>query len=689
MKPIFKMVMMAAVMIAAASCDTGELEEGKATPLIAPELRLIDGDIVGWNHIAGAVYYIPNINGEDQDKTAENALDLSVFGAGEYSVKVKAAGDGKKHSDSPWSEVLTHTVRLPEEGGEPDPGQNPEPEPPVAGVLATPKLRVVVPSFAAPAEAYVSWTAVENADSYIVKVDEVEVSNENCRADLKEFTGEHAVTVQAVNTQTPEEYEPSEVASATFSIRNYGTGTEADPYLIYTVEDWNQMADIINSAQGTYIDKFVALAGNLDCSGATLKTVGSNSTKNLGGVFDGKNNVISNVSLGGADASAVGLFAFVRGTVKNLTVDNCTVTSGADALSRSAVISGGQISGKIENCTVRNSSVSITNTSNGSYGGIIASQLSGDNAVITGCSVQKCTLTVAKEHAGAICGSVTGANTKVADCTVAETVISALRSAGGIIGMCENSASISGCQIADSKISSKGSDTGGIISQLNHDSAIINGCISKGNEVTSGSGNSYTEGIVGRVHAGCVINSVSEDNFVASGKSIAGGIAGMMVGGNIINNISKDCIVSTETSGVSDQFISLVIGCDDGTLQGVCKNNVVVSGNVKYGTAAKKFVGIISGKRSAGVFSNNYYSASIITDGDMTNTSNDIVPIGTTALTSNTFTLGGSYPIGEGYTPALSDLHTTLNANIDGGLSTTYPSIRKWKAVSGGWPIFE
>ena len=43
--------------------------------------------------------------------------------------------------------------------------------------------------------------------------------------------------------------------------------------------------------------------------------------------------------------------------------------------------------------------------------------------------------------------------------------------------------------------------------------------------------------------------------------------------------------------------------------------------------------------------------------------------------------------VGEGYEPALVDLHTTLNTNVE-ALSSTYPAIRKWQAVAGGWPTF-
>ena len=682
MKPLLKLIMSAALIIAAVACDSNELEQEPASPLASPVLKLLENDTIGWDHVTGAVCYIPNINGEDKEKMADNVMDLSVLGPGEYSVKVKAVGDGKKHSDSPWSQVLTHKVE--EQVIEPEP--EPEPDQPVAGVLATPVLSVVEPSFAYPSQAYVSWAPVENADSYIVKVDGAEISYEECRADLVDFKGDHMVSVQAVCLQKPDEFSASEVASAMFSVKNYGTGTEADPYLIYTVADWNQMADVINNAEGTYMDKYVALAQDLDCTGEVVKTVGNNSTKNLAGTFDGKGRTISNAVVGSENASAAGLFAYVRGTVRNLAVENCTVVAAGEELARSAVIAAGQVTGQIENCVVRNSSVSLTNTSYGSYGGIIASQMMGERALISECQVQKCTLEVAKEHAGAICGMIDGAGSKVVGCSVSATVVSARNNTGGLVGSLGSSV-ISGCVVSGGKISSSSDNTGGVVGYCNSDDALIDSCISRDNDVTSGKGKSYSGGIVGNLNAGCAINNVSDGNNVTAGKSIAGGVAGGVLNGHIINNISKDCLVSTEDSGVADQYVGLVLGGETTDATGICKNNVVVSGNVKYGSKAKKYVGIITGIRTKVSYDINYYNASIITEGDLTNTSNDIGPLGKAGLDAGSLTLGGSKPIGEGYEPALADLHTTLNTNVE-TLSSTYPAIRKWQAVSGGWPTF-
>ena len=419
----------------------------------------------------------------------------------------------------------------------------------------------------------------------------------------------------------------------------------------------------------------VKLTDNIDMSSIDDQWV----IREFSGVFDGNGKTLSNATLGDASVANVGLFNPMNGTVKNLTVDGfAVISSGAGA-----VISGNKMFGNVEGCTIKNSTVNCS----GDYASIIAARTGGSNKPFNDCVVQKCTLNVTKSNVGAICGRSESTNLTISGCEVTETVISAKGTVGGILGFCEGSGSISDCVVSKSKITSSTSVTGGVVGLLQNASGTIDGCISRVNTISSGSGQSYTGGIVGHINPGCAINNISEGNTITSGKSIAGGIAGYLTGGHAINNISKDCLVSTENSGVNDQFVGLIIGADNGAC--LCKNNIVVSGNVKYGANATKYVGIIAGKQVTGTdYTYNYYATTIITGGDLTNNDNNIGPMGKPGLAAGDLKLGGSIPIGEGYTPALSDLHTTLNANIDEGLSSTYPSIRKWQATVGGWPTF-
>ncbi len=88
-------------------CNKNALPRPTGLSLDGPTLTLT------WKDIKDASYYVVNIsgNGVNTDKnTRKPSLSLANTGLeeGEYSVKVKACGDGKEHTDSPWSDVLTY-----------------------------------------------------------------------------------------------------------------------------------------------------------------------------------------------------------------------------------------------------------------------------------------------------------------------------------------------------------------------------------------------------------------------------------------------------------------------------------------------------------------------------------------------------------------------------------------------------
>ena len=99
-----------------------------------------------------------------------------------------------------------------------------------------------------------------------------------------------------------------------------GSGTEADPYQIEVVSDWN---DLMNTTADW--DKYFIMTADVNLQGIPLTPV-SNSTNKFTGVFDGGGHIIRNavINENKPGASYIGLFGSVGpdGEVRNLGVEN-------------------------------------------------------------------------------------------------------------------------------------------------------------------------------------------------------------------------------------------------------------------------------------------------------------------------------------------------------------------------------
>ena len=192
-----------------------------------------------------------------------------------------------------------------------------------------------------------------------------------------------------------------------------GDGTESNPYLITSVEDFQNLIDTINgyhsyttgswwNQQTNYVQKnyngvYFKLTKNLDLSnGFTYHFSNSPNRTNyyFGGTFDGDHHIVSNLTIsassshnnGGTDD--VGLFGELRGTVKNLGVDNASVSStfkesiGMGYTCAVGVIAGWLNGGTIDGCYVSNVKVGYNNNSaTGSYAGGIAGNISNGGVI--------------------------------------------------------------------------------------------------------------------------------------------------------------------------------------------------------------------------------------------------------------------------------------------------------------------
>lgn len=117
-----------------------------------------------------------------------------------------------------------------------------------------------------------------------------------------------------------------------------GSGTENDPYIISTFDEFEKLNKFDGFGEGTYF----ALYNNLDLNNQEI-----NGINNFKGVFNGRNHIISNFKLNSTSAN-LGLFNnTINATIKNLGVRNFNLTSMA-----SESYYSGALVGKAENSSI-------------------------------------------------------------------------------------------------------------------------------------------------------------------------------------------------------------------------------------------------------------------------------------------------------------------------------------------------
>ena len=172
-----------------------------------------------------------------------------------------------------------------------------------------------------------------------------------------------------------------------------GTGTQEDPYQINSVDSLLTFAANVNDgSQGGYAGVYFKLTNDLDLAGVAWTPIGNmddlatHSTLFLGS-FDGDTHIISNLNYVSDDYNCgAGLFGVSCGEVKNLTMENATITVNE---STSLAIGGvvGYNMGSVDNVTLKGDS---TITGNNCVGGIVG----GNNSSVTNCTVENATVVV-------------------------------------------------------------------------------------------------------------------------------------------------------------------------------------------------------------------------------------------------------------------------------------------------------
>ena len=154
-----------------------------------------------------------------------------------------------------------------------------------------------------------------------------------------------------------------------------GSGTEADPYRIASVEQLQALAVDTNSGtENGYAEMYFLLEADLDLSDVEWTPIGSMEdmdgyTTAFQGNFDGGGHTIFNLTYRtDNDVIGAGLFGVSVGSIHNLTLENVVVeVTGKSAMAIGGII--GYNMGPVDHLTVRHVTVSGNNCTGGIIGG--------------------------------------------------------------------------------------------------------------------------------------------------------------------------------------------------------------------------------------------------------------------------------------------------------------------------------
>lgn len=267
-----------------------------------------------------------------------------------------------------------------------------------------------------------------------------------------------------------------------------GTETDTDWYdpdeTNYTLDSPEKLAGLSQMvADGeTFKGKTITLTSDIDLGNASWTPIGTEDTP-FEGTFDGNEKTIYNLTPS-SDGEYTGLFGkTTNATIRDLTIKGGTINAtgtnvGAVAGRTVATTVSGVIvdgvsvdgrygyvgglvgegyTGKLENCVVRNATIS-----GGQYIGGISGQ---GYATITGCSVENCEINGTSWKVGGIIGQLNEGTFTFSDLTVKDTVIrSTSNCVGGIAGFSNyGNKTFKNCNVVDCTIEkSNSSDLTGV-----------------------------------------------------------------------------------------------------------------------------------------------------------------------------------------------------------------------------------
>ena len=307
-----------------------------------------------------------------------------------------------------------------------------------------------------------------------------------------------------------------------------GTGTQADPFLIATLDNLYWVTQ--NSSSWAY-GKYFKQTANIDASatsfwdsGAGLSPIGNSTTK-FDAFYDGQNFTITGLYINRPSTSNVGLFGLSYGaTIQNLKLVNATVTGG---------MSTGSLIGSASSYYVTNPSFMYV------------------SSTISNCSTTNCNVNSNSANVGGLIGFASGYTSTtlaiISYCYSTGTVTGTTSNAsmyGGLIGSVQYYGKVQNCY-STCTVNAANQQAGGFIGSFSYNPcspiSVLRDCYSTGN-VTGGN---YSGGFVGNNGGyGIIKNCYSTGSVTPNpGNSVVGGFCGQNSG------TITDCFWNTTTSG--------------------------------------------------------------------------------------------------------------------------------------------
>ncbi|MGD0572343.1 MAG: GLUG motif-containing protein [Sedimentisphaerales bacterium] len=363
-------------------------------------------------------------------------------------------------------------------------------------------------------------------------------------------------------------------AGGAFGKYSGGSGTAGDPYQIATKADLLALAN----NTGDYGNCFI-LTADINMGGQVFTMAIIAFGPPFTGTFDGNDHKINNFTINGGGGSYIGLFGINSGSVKNLSLENCSVSG--------AYYVGGLVGlnySNISNCY-------STGMVSGSY---CVGELVGYNY---GGNIRNCysTGTVNGSSGSEYVGGLVGWNEgSISDCNSTGTVIGTTTGGdyssnlGGLVGI--NDGSISNCY-------STGAVNGGSYYQCvgglsGSNKGNISNCYSTGT-VSGSSGSTNVGGLVGWNYSN--ISNCYSTGAVSGDVDGVGGLVGINTGS--ISNCYSTGAVSVSPSSVSS-VVGGLVGWNYSSI-----SNCYSTGSVK----GVYVVGGLVGQNNSGTISSSFW----------------------------------------------------------------------------------